>query len=456
MTRQLIFLFILILFGSLDLSAQMYLDNGRQICCGDSIISGKYRALGVNPAHLGRTARLQRSGGILQIGGSLYGQGLDLGELLDATFTENVLSDTLKEGILSRTNPQENFEYEGRLNINWISFSIASEKLGGIAVGIQDRWLNTGVLPNDAINLLALGQNSQVFQNASGASELGAVADGSRLSYSHVRELRIGYGRRMMKVGTFSLYGGFTYKRLWGIGYLGAQIENGLYEGVSSFAELYDINFGQLNLRDPGARNQLLSSAGGGSAFDIGIVMDIGEKLTLAASIVDVGNLTWKKDILESEIAFEEVIGDLGDGIINSYNLSEEVGNLFDLVQSEAGNEFEVPLNTRLRLNSSIRLSQKLILHAELLTPFDKDNVTYIDQDAAIFHATATLSPVKLFRINSGVYYSGRYGWRMPLGVSFGFRGKSMLSIATTDILTFFTNRSPLASLSISTIGLGG
>lgn len=447
---------VLIFNSKSDLNAQLYYDNGRQICCGDSIISGKYRALGINPAHLGRTGRTQRSGGFLQVGGSLYGQGLDLGELLDATFSDDVLNDTLKQGILGRTNPQENFEYEARLSVNWMSFSYATEKLGGIAVGVQDRVNNTGLLPNDMISLLALGQNSSTFQNANSPAELNSAADGSRISYSHIRELRIGYGRRIMKVSAFSLYAGFTYNRIWGIGYLGAEVENGLYQGLSSFAALYDINFGQLNLRDPSDRNQLLSSAGNGSGFDIGVVMDFGEKLSLGASIVDVGNLKWKKDILESEINFGEVLDDLGDGIINSYNLSEEVGNLFDLVQSSPGQEFEVPLNTRMRLNTTFRLSRKVVLHGELLTPFNKDNLTYIDPEASVFHATATVSPIRMLRINSGAYYNGRYGWRMPLGISFGFRRNSLISLSTTDILTFFTNRSPLASLSISTIGLGG
>ena len=152
---------VLIFNSKSDLNAQLYYDNGRQICCGDSVLSGKYRALGINPAHLGRTGRIQRSGGFLQIGGSLYGQGLDLGELLDATFSDEVLSDTLKQGILGRTNPMENFEYEARLSVNWASFSYATEKLGGIAVGVQDRVNNTGLLPNDMISLLALGQNDR-------------------------------------------------------------------------------------------------------------------------------------------------------------------------------------------------------------------------------------------------------------------------------------------------------
>jgi hypothetical protein len=449
-------LLLLVLGSSLGLSAQIYYDDARQICCGDSLLNGSYQALGINPAFLGQTIRTSASFGILQVGGNLYSEGLDKSELFELSFTDNFLSDSAKQALLATQEESDYFRHNANLNISWLAFSYTHPKIGGLAINVQDRWRSSSTIRNDFIGLLLRGTESQVYQQANSLDELVNVADGSDVYYQHLREVRVGYGRKLFALDEFTFYGGLTYKWLWGIGYFDAGVNEGNYAGSSAFSDLYRINYGQLNLQDPSMQRQLLDHAGTGSAFDLGLSVSFGKKLELAAAVIDWGGLNWEKEIVESRAPFGDIVDSIQSGLIDSYDFAEELGGLYNVVQAQPGASFRQNLQTRARFNALWRITKGLNVNANLILPLDQNRPTDLNVEKATAAAAITWAPIpKLLRLSTGVFYNGRYGTRLPLGVSFGWGRNGMISLSTTDILTWVTGRSPFPSLSVGTVSLG-
>lgn len=456
--RNAIILGIVFLFlgfmGLKDSQAQMYLENGRQICCGDSILNGNYLALGINPAHLGRVLSVKRGTGFMQVGGSFYSHGLDLGQVMSLSFTDNVLDSSMKQEIVGRYPPEDNFEYDGKLEINWLSFSYASPKFGGFALQIQDRFMSTATIPNDFLGVLLLGPAAPVFQEPNGYSQAISSPNGTSLDYGHYRSIRMGYGAKLLQVDKVKIYGGLTYAFLFGIGRLSAEIDNGSFTSVSSFSELYQLDYQNIDIQDPAYQRQILSNAGVGNSLSLGLSVDIGQDLNLSASVIDIGSLNFSKNITRHTASSQTIIDSVSQGIIDSYNAGELSVEFFDLLNEQKLDKIAVKLNTHARVGGTYRIDDKFFASAEAIIPMRSQNLSVIDVESATVIGSITWNPIpKVFYLTSGAFYNPQFGWRIPFGVSAGLGPNARISIATGDLRTFLGAQDPMASLSISFFG---
>lgn len=436
--------------------AQMYYQDGRQVCCGDSLLTGSYQTLSINPANLGRAGRLQKSIGILQIGGNFYSDGLDKGQLLDFAFTDKLLTESQKEAIVGNEAPVDEFFYDGNIEINWLSFSLASPKLGGIAVNVKDQVFSTLTLPNSVIGLLIQGTNSNAYQSATNLDALSRIADGTFGNFHHLRTASVGYGRRVLGTGKWNLYLGGTYKHIWAIGYYQAQIDQGTFSGRSAFSDFYRINYGLLNLNTASGRRELLSDVGTGQAIDIGGSLDVSDKINIGISIIDIGSIKWKDQVVEYQGDFSRVIDSVGNGLVNSFDFSEEAAGLYDLMESGSGAPFTSQLHTRLRAQGTFRIKQSLNASFDLSLPLREESPDVLNYQPTLIAGNLNWEVMpKLLTLNSGVLYSKKWGIRMPFGIMVGIKNAAMLSVSTADLLTFLSGRDPYASLSVATVNFG-
>ncbi len=455
---------LLLVFNAFYGYSQMYFDDGRMVYAGDSTVEGSYQSLGINPANLGRVSQRRKGGAILQVGGNFYSDGLDFQQVIGLTFREDSLGEALKNEIVSQTASGE-FAYEGNLDVNWFSYSYASPTLGGIAVNVQDRLASTATIPNEALGIMLLGENSAAVQNAANISDLSGLGDGADVSYSHIRAVRIGYGRMIARVRggngggdfrneLFRIYAGGTLQLLWGVGYFNGEIQNGNFSSKSTFADLYRVNYGQLTIGDPLLQRQLLNTVGQGVAFDLGLGVDIGEKISFGASIVDVGGLTWDEGIVTTSTDFVTLVDSSQQGLINSYQISQEAGNFLDLGTQGTAPSFETLLNAQTRLNFAYRLNDRMRLGGDMVIPLRSANPEAIDIEAATLTGSFSWAIVPQYiYLSSGFIYNGSFGARLPLGISANFGGATF-NISTADLLTLAQRRRPLASLSVSISGL--
>jgi len=451
--RTLLITFISALIFPLSSQAQIYLENGRQVCCGDSLLNGNYLALGINPAHLGRVLSVKRGSGFLQVGGSFYSHGLDLGQVLDLSFGDERIDPALKQEIIDRYPPEDDFEYDGKLDLNWLSFSYAHPKYGGIAIQIQDQFQSTATIPNEFLGIALLGPAAPVFQNGSSQQALES-GNGTRFSYAHTRRIRVGYGVKLLQVQEIKLYAGATYSRLFGIGHLNADIEDQRFSAISSFSELYRLDYQNLNLQNPDDQRQLISNAGAGHAFSLGLSLDITQKANLSLSLVDVGSLSFTKNVARHEASVQSIIDSIGSGIVESYDAGATSVRLFDLTDSEYGGEIDVILNTHARVGGTYRINKSLFANAEAIIPMRSSNLRVIDTEQATVIGALTWNPIpRVFYLTAGTFYNPQFGWRIPVGVSVGLGPRARLSVSTGDLATFLGAKDPMASLSISFLG---
>lgn len=441
-------LLLLFLFLSFSIHGQMYYNNGRQLCCGDSLLVGSHRALGINPANLGRSGTFRKSLGLLQLGGSYYSDGLDLGGLLLLSFTDDSLSDNFKEDWLGQVSDGGPFIFSNNLEMEWLSFSIASERMGGMAFYLKDRVSSYSTIPGSMLALLLVGQDALLSQPP---ERFNAAGNGTTLFYSHIREASLGYGRKIYKREGLHLYAGFAVKRLWGIGYFRTNIDDGLVAGLSSFSHFYKINYGQLRLENNLDR-KLLDTSGEGIAWDAGLAADIGQAFHVSFSVTDVGQLNWNEQVLRSRTSFGDFAGSLNEGVINSASFSEELEDVYQALDFQEGALFKTPLNTQFRLNTLYKADPRLSLSTDLILPVSENKPDILNYQPATFMAALNWNALPgYFNLSSGLFYSNAFGFRLPLGFSLGIFDNAMFSISTADLLTFvLNNRNPYAGLSIT------
>ena len=375
-------LLFLLLFG-FSLKAQMYYNNGRQLCCGDSLLVGSHRALGINPANLGRSGALRKSFGLLQFGGSYYTDGLDLEGLAVLSFTDDTLGQDFKEEWLNNVAESKPFTFSSNLEMEWLSFSIASENFGGLAFYLKDRVSSFSNIPANMLSLLLVGQAAPAFQQP---EQLSAAGNGARLFYSHIREASMGYGRKIFKNEKVTLYGGLTVKKLWGIGYFRTNIVGGSVRGLSSFSNFYRINYGQLALEN-NLERMLLDASGQGQAFDFGLAADIAKVFHISFSFTDIGALSWNEQVLSSSTSFANFTNSLEEGLINTAGFSDELKDVYQSLEFHKGVVFKTPLNTQFRMNSMFRTGPRLSLSTDLVLPLNENKADVLNFQPATFTA---------------------------------------------------------------------
>lgn len=441
-------------FGSSSLFAQMYYQEGRQLCCGDSLLAGNALALEINPSQLGRVQKQKQSLRFLQFGANFYSNELNLGDLLTFALSEDSLSQSIQEELL-RSETNQPFLFNGNLDLTWLSFSIATPKAGGFAFRIKDRVNSYASIPNDLLSLLIIGRNAPVYQQST-PGQLLSVANGSRMFYSHIREASLGYGRKLFSTAAFSLYGGATIKKYWGVGYFNTHIENNRITGLSSFSDFYQINYGNLDLNEDfrSFQRQFLSSTGGGLGLDFGLTAEFGNSLLVSASVMDVGRIQWKEKVISSRADFGQYVQSSEDGTIQTLDFDQELGRLYEGFRFEEGLPFGVALNTQLRINMTYLLRDRLTMNTDLLIPLRSQANEILNYQPATYAANLSYvlipSPLNL-NLSSGLFYSDLYGLRVPFGFSLNLGRGADFGISTTDLLTFFSgDKDPFPGLSVT------
>ena len=439
---------------TLCVQAQFYYDDGRQLCGDDSIVTGNYNALGINPADIARCDRSKVSIGLLQIGGSFYTNVMKLNELLDFTFSDDNIGEQFKDHVIQKAKEVGDFKFDSRIEINWLAFSISSPKWGGIAVNLQDRMQGKAQVPSDMVALLLEGEDSDVYKN-SGASQLFRAANGTDIFYNHIRELNVGYGCNLVNTDALALYGGITLKRLWGIGHFNADVRDVAVMSSASFSEFYDFDF-KGGIGSPAFRRKLGDASGKGWGFDVGLGLVLGKKWHIGLSLLDMGQLTWDESVNTVEADFTSLVDSLDKGWVDDYLFRDVAATFYNRVEVEEGGSIKTPMNSHMRFNTGFRAGSRLSLNADITIPVNTEATELLNVQQGTYAAGMSLAVLpKFLHLNLGGYYTEEVGARLPVGIMFNIGGVNMLSISTTDLLTFISDREPLASLSVATVNLG-
>ncbi len=475
-------------------------------------------AANINPAVLGAVNIQSSSFNLLQVGFNSHSNVLNRSETLDMMFSQDSLQNETKNNILENV-VQDNgsLNFNGNLELNWVSASWTRPGFGGLSVSLTDRISGHTSLQQNFVDVVMLGNeennyfqelsnnindetgnnnnpnNDPIWEDGSGngqqqeqeqdpgqnqdpnqgqqeqqqqqaeviyeddyaTGEADEVNFNSDMSYTHIRELSISYGRQAYADDDFKVHIGMNYRMIWGIGHFDSRVdeETGLGSGNSSFSDFYDINYNDTDSLFSNTRKSLFKSAGQGSSLSFGLNASYKDKWFGGLALLNMGRITWNENALtanQNQVAINDSI----DAGLSSYQLAQETAYVYDMLGFEQTEAFETRNAGVMRINAAYKATQSLKLYTDIVIPLGSDNdVNNYQQPNYMLGFDYAIMPDAV-SFSSAFHYNNEYGWRIPFGLSVALGESAFITITTGDLRTILNKEvEPYAALSISLIG---
>jgi hypothetical protein len=451
---------ILILFciiSTVPLCAQI--DMGIPSAAGkggaSTAMAKNWEAVGINPSNLGWNSNYLFSMSVASFGVTAQSRALDFATLKNAMLhPSDTFTAAEKQNYAALFTNPEGFNMVA--NMNWLSTSVYLPKVGGLAFTIRDRAYAHVGLNHNAADILFNGQNASVYQDTSVYSQnISHIFDGCNMTYLHFREANLAYGRRIAKFGAedgdgnpaIQVFAGVGVKFIWGMANMNTKIENGTILGQSSFSTNYSVNYGDIENFTPEKTSSIFNNVGTGMGFDFGGSVIIKNKFRFAASVTDMGSITWKDNVLVASDTTMPHLDSTNYGM-NNWQVGNQAGFLFGdngFMNYQSAADYKSVLPTRMRLGFGMTIGKRIDIGADLVIPLNKTIYNLSNPYVAV---GADIKIVEVLKVNAGISGSADLGWNVPMGITLGPLGPFEIGVATGDVLTFIDKtRNPNISL---------
>ncbi|MFT4600778.1 MAG: hypothetical protein ACI857_000955 [Arenicella sp.] len=447
-----------------------------------------YHCLGINPANLGIKAYEDKSVtmGTSEFGLSIYSESLAKQDLRDNIWgvVRSGSLDTLSYE--DKIAAAEGFASDFAFNWDYNAFGIAyqNEKFGGIAFSMRTRASWNSKLDQNFTDMLFQGKFSDYFDTLqydtgidttnignyqdmrpdSSANVIGGTASipnpisqilgESYMRLSLNREFHVGYGRKLFgQDSTFAFYAGVGAKYIQGIAMMDMSSDGSTYTMISALSPGFDLDYGAIATLNPSAlagqaQNFWRSQVGQGFGLDFGVNATLFKNLHLAASVTNIGSMTYTGNVYEGVDTL--VVSYSSDGL-DDMNIANSVPELLEesgLFKLRGVESVTIKLPGTIRFGASIELSKYAHFGIDLVTPFDREIPGSINGFAwgAGGDIIIPAGKSKIF-IMAGVTGGGGYDLQVPLGINFALGGGAYeVGVASRDVVTFFSQNSPTIS----------
>jgi len=370
---------------------------------------------------------------------------------------DSSLRDALIEGLTANSQ----FTYSGTFEINWLDASYTSRKFGGMALYLTEKVNTTSLVNGQLFELLLLGNQAPAYQDL-GAGALYGAGDGTQVNYSHTRELKFSYGRRLIDAEDLELAIGFGIKHVWALGYLSLDIAGEQLAGRASFSEFYDkIQYEDALSGIEDIPRRLFGNAGGGFGLDFGANVSKPTVYSIGLAITNLGSIAWDERSRGTNRSIRPFIDSVDTGLIDSYSFDEETNGLVRALGYEPQPGFETPFNTILRLNGSFHINSKVRFSTDLAISLREESITALNTVPSTYAAHLSYRPFSALRsildfsLTTGVLHAERFGTRVPFGVALKLGNELSFGAAVPDLLTYLgASDQPYAGLSVATLGI--
>ncbi|MBU3742066.1 MAG: hypothetical protein FGM24_07240 [Candidatus Kapabacteria bacterium] len=437
-----------------------------------------YQCVGINPANLGfqpvtevyklstplttGITRKRRSWsiGIGEAAFSVNSDALARPDLLDAltqtTSTTFSRQDQLKAA--------EAFANKGlRFSVEGLGLGLAyqSQWWGGIALTVREKVSGSFMFNESAAKLAFQGRYFEYFDSvgvnwrgdsvgyARNPQRFSTLFNGTRLGMNWYREFALSYGVRLVKSEGVDVYVGASAKYLTGYAFLDAEVRSGALVARSALSPLFDIDYGNA-ITPSRIEGNAFVPVGQGFGFDVGLTVRAGEKLTVAASVVDIGYIRWDGNVFQAK---DTILNGLSSEGFASYNIFEEApkitgeGKFFIW---EGLLDVIVDLPTRTRVGIAWQHNKHWRFGLDAVVP---GNAVAGALGQPIVSTGVDYRPLSWLRLGTGIGNGGNMGTFIPISISFSlFGGLLETGLASRDIVTFFTTQRPVVSAVIGVV----
>ncbi len=427
-------------------------------------LSGDYRALGWNPAHL-TLSPMNDSNWKSAISG-MEGSVSVASTVLER---EDLWDDVLNRGM-------SNDSWTGLTPGEWVS-RLANEKIrvdmNLITTAMAKHWGSWAVayaarnvfyaesyLSNSVTSLLIEGGASSLFEysifgtdtllndgewsiedlnniigglNSSGETLLASVFQDSKLGMSWHRSHELGISKEWISKRGWSIHTGVGARFLLGNGFFSLAQENGELNAFGAFSNGFQVaKLDSLSLDAPTfTQIRKWGPVGQGWGADLGVAISFTDRLWASASITDLGWMEWRGE----RYSFDDVLSNTwGNGATNPnqwidiLQLSMNPGTWFSNGESETR---RISNGVGFHIGGGIRLANELVIAGDA----SFDNRDLIGNAGSRVGLSCILNPVPWLRLEAGVRKLGNETFRIPAGfiVRAGGRGCE-IGLQSTDI----------------------
>lgn len=426
-------------------------------------IAKDYQSAGLNPANLGLFDKERNhifTLGISEINAIVHSEALTKYELTHSLVSgEKLNDDERKQAAIDFSERGTTLE----LNVMPIGFAIQLPKIGGISFTWQEK-ITSSVKMNDFMaNLIFYGYHSsyfdQIIVNEHGdsvgvinypdsARTYSQLFQGSKAMLNWYREFNLSYGREIISNDNFSISAGVGLKYLMGFGIADIKFENGGFTGYDAVSPIFGIDYGNINNFSPVNGNGL-KPVGQGYGIDLGILVKLKEKLSIGASVTDIGAITWNGNVLEMKNTRLDSLKEYGGAeSLNVMNVFNQFTNTDGILKWKGATERKVNLPSRLRAGISYQLLKICEIALEASQPLNEEPGNF---DNTLLAAGVGFAPVKGLCLSSGFVSGGATDFDIPFGVSLSL-GKHQVyqfGISTGDIISYLRQNKPTLSASV-------
>lgn len=484
-TTQALFLLFTTSFGFSQAEGSNFNSTGKGV---STTFATDYQALGINPANLGWTRRFEKKW--LAFGAGETSFSLE-SKLLNNQVIKDVRSFPLSFNVGNNhtynefATLSEDLQDGMRINFDARLFGIAitTKKLGGFAFSINEKYRMNLNLSKDFADISTHGFGAPYFDSlivqkgsltysvlnnptnfdslqndntsniiagkATTPKSIPSLMNGTDFSISWIREFQFGYGRKIIDLKALTIYGGIGVKYLQGMALFDLNTTATSVSGFASYSSTFqDLKNGILS--GGTAQLSLPKAAGTGYGIDLGVNIQMANKLKIGFAINDMGSITWTKNTYS--ISSTATLDSLKTGGISATpstsgtaSFDSILNQLVDIQTTNVTKKVNLP--TMMRLGASIQLGKVLEIGAEMVSPFNNNPGSFSNTIYSI-GGDLKLGPLKL---SAGAVLKENQILRIPVGIGFEpLSGTVEMGISTRDIkslINFNTTENPMISL---------
>lgn len=445
-----------------------------------------YQAIGVNPANLAIRKSFRDpkiTFGFLEGNMGFFAENITFDQILKsyfpATFNNNEnyqLNYSQKE---KSARDLTNTPLSTTINATLFGFHVSSEKLGGFAFSIRDRFDFYAETNSTISEILFLGQNASYFtslllsngQTIANSSDLpqdirdqvvfgflpeedalnyGEIMNNSTIQMLWTREYNFAYGKKIIDSYNVQVFAGIGGRYISGISLIDLEAKNNEFIGETialspSFPITgFDIPSPTSIGYEPKkgfSRFATPKPIGNGYGIDVGLNVVIKRNLYIGASLINYGKMTWTGNVYN-----------LSDGVLaqtqgtgfDNYNFIEfspetfQLGGQGSALAWEGSAQFEDEQPAMLRAGASYELFKTAHLGFDVVVPINPDASGSLASNLYAIGGDLRLN--KLFTVSSGISTGGNqdFNINVPLGLIYhARRGHYEAGFSTQDISSF-------------------
>jgi len=419
-----------------------------------------YQCVGLNPANLGwkRNNHLINFG-IGEADFTIYSEPLKR-ELVNDLFaaSKRFSSEERQEAVENFSGKKLQFNGD----VGGFGLSFQDEKIGGFGISVREKMMWDSNLNEESADLLFNGYNASYFDTVQvdqygdsigislNPEKVSELFTGTKLDMLWYREFNFAYGRSIVDIDNFILYGGVGFKYIQGYSVFNfSYSSSGIINAFSALNPLLGVDYDTDSPSE--IHNNKYQSIGKGWGIDFGLSAMLFKQLRIGVAVTDIGQIKWDGNVYEGEDANLDKIKTTG---LDNYNIFELDDNLaFNNLKWGGWEGLEnktTKLPMSIRVGGAYILNNKFEFGTEFYIPGNEVPGSY---DKLIFGIGTRIMPAKWFRGSIGVVSGGKTGTDIPVGISFfPFNNQSFsweMGLAVRDITTYFKQDKPTVSLAI-------